>query len=51
MRSRGHCVSSGLLASARALADGSVLVRDASGKQMASYSADQVEQVLGASGR
>jgi len=40
-----------LLATAATLADGSVLVRDAGGKQMASYSADQVDRLLGASQR
>lgn len=36
-----------VLLSAQTLADGSILVRDGHGKQMASYSADQVEQMLG----
>ncbi len=36
-----------VLLSAQTLADGSILVRDGQGKQMANYSADQVEQMLG----
>lgn len=36
-----------ILLSAKTLADGSILVCDKHGKQMASYSAEQVEQALG----
>ena len=43
--SEGH-----VMLTAQSLADGGILIRDGSGKQMASYSVDQVDQVLGASG-
>ncbi|MBI4341210.1 MAG: DUF3332 family protein [Candidatus Omnitrophica bacterium] len=36
-----------VLMSARTLADGGILIRDGSGKQMASYSTEQVDQLLG----
>jgi len=40
-----------VLVSSRSMADGSILIHDGSGKQMAAYSADRVEQLLGAADR
>ncbi len=40
-----------MLFTAQSLVDGSVLIRDRNGKQMAAYSADQVDRILGSAGR
>lgn len=39
-----------VMLTAQTLADGGILIRDGSGKQMANYSADQVNELLGAAG-
>ena len=45
----GNDADGHVLLTAQTLSDGSILIRDGNGKQMASYSTDQVERLLGAS--
>lgn len=45
----GNDADGHVLLTAQTLSDGSILIRDGNGKQMASYSTNQVERLLGAS--